>query len=48
MKNKNLIKYTDTIMLINEIDDLINKEMNDKYKFIIIKKLIEQWRNGLE
>jgi hypothetical protein len=40
-----MTRHSETLMLVNEIDNLIEKEISDKYKFIIIKELIQRWRD---
>jgi hypothetical protein len=45
IKMKTELKYTKTIMVMNEIESILeNNQIKDCYKFMIIKQLIENWR----
>lgn len=39
--------YTNAINLINEIDDINDLNLNPKYKRIVIKQIIQNWRDAI-
>jgi hypothetical protein len=43
---KEIVKHTRTIMLVNEIDRICDKELSLEYKIILIKEIIKQWREN--
>lgn len=40
----NYLRHTQTIMLINELEQICDKDMKDEYKVLLIKGKINLWR----